>query len=121
MEVLLISGILFSLFTAYTGNENFNFTCKFLGVLFFIFMMLNAADNILFLAYSNPASIEIKNDLINSNSLSIFINMSLFYLLWMISKRKFSKKTKIIISIISGFICIFSGIISYVKILIWIW
>ena len=119
MEVLFIVVILFSLFIIFAGGKNFNFVCKFLGVLFFILMILNALNNIFFLQYGNSPDIGMKNDAVTENGLSIFFNMSLFYLLWMISKRKFSKKVSLSFLFISVLIYDFSAVMTYIKILAW--
>ena len=122
MEVLFIVVILFSLFIIFAGGKNFNFVCKFLGVLFFILMILNALNNIFFLQYGNSPDIGMKNDAVTGNCLSIFLNMSLFYLLWMISKRKFSKKVNLPFLVTSVFICAFPAVMTYIERFTWfIW
>ena len=82
-------------------------------------LLLKKKNNIFFLQYGNSPDIGMKNDAVTENGLSIFFNMSLFYLLWMISKRKFSKKVSLSFLFISVLIYDFSAVMTYIKILAW--
>ena len=85
-------------------------------------MILNAVNNIFFLEYGNSPDIGMKNDAVTGNCLSIFLNMSLFYLLWMISKRKFSKKVNLPFLVTLVFIYAFSAVMTYIERFTWfIW